>query len=79
MLLQIKENGLHLAFQFDQGQPPLLAHWDVAPMTAEVVNNPNFYAIQTVQVSGESALWHQGLAIAGALPGCRREARNARS
>ena len=71
MVLQIAENGLHLTFALTLGKPPLLAHWDAFPKTCEVVDDPNFYGIQAVQVSGESALWHLGLTIAATLPGCR--------
>lgn len=82
MLLQIEESGLHLAFELTVGKPPLLAHWGIAPGTEEIVDNPNFYGIQAVQVSGESALWHIGLTVAATLPGCRmaytghRDSRN---
>lgn len=71
MLLQIAENGLHMAFQLEQGQAPVLAHWDASPMTAGVPENPSFYGIQEIQVSGESALWHVGLTTAATLPGSR--------
>lgn len=71
MLYPIAENGLYLAFELTVGKPPLLTHWGVAPGTEEVVDNSNFYGIQAVQVSGESAGWHVGLTPAATLPGCR--------
>lgn len=71
MLYPIAENGLQLAFELTVGKPPLLTHWGVAPGTEEVVDNSNFYGIQAVQVSGESAGWHVGLTPAATLPGCR--------
>ena len=71
MLYPIAENGVYLAFELTVGKPPLLTHWGVAPGTEEVVDNSNFYGIQAVQVSGESAGWHVGLTPAATLPGCR--------
>ena len=71
MLFQFSENGLHLAFELTVGKPPLLIHWGIAPGTGEAVDNSNFYGIQAVQVTGESAGWHVGLTTAGTLPGNR--------
>lgn len=71
MLLKIAENGLHMVFQLDAGQVPVLAHWDTVPMTSGTPETSYFYGIQEIQVSGESSLWHIGLTTAATLPGSR--------
>ena len=71
MLYPFEENGLHLAFELTVGETPLLLHWGAAPMETEVEATPNFYPIQEVQVSGESAGWRPGIVCAATLPGRR--------
>jgi alpha-galactosidase len=82
MVLDVRENGLHMTFLLEQGQVPVLAHWGNTPMAGEFDANPYFYGIQEIQVAGESALWHLGVTTAATLPGGRmgytghREVRN---
>ena len=71
MIYSINENGQYLSFVLEEGKPPLLAHWGLAPSPGDIPDNSNFYGIQQVQVSGESAGWHVGVTAVGTLPGNR--------
>lgn len=72
MLLQIQENGLHLAFGMEENRPVYLLHMGVNPMSEEPDEKAKDGChIQEIQVTGESRTGHMGVSPRGTLPGHR--------